>query len=269
MPLKTQLGAISIWLEFAIDFKLGYFKETVTNITNLEKLLTNETIDILVSQDKTKLSEQLAIVEKLQEETGMVFENGAKDALNYLNSIELVSEAMTTSRENILSWTNSFKNERELANDLATSLGVNLATSLTSLDTLFNQLSTDADGLTDAELELLEANKALLESYEDNIESTYQTFLDLEEAIKNIESLRRQIQIRDLSEDIEQSEKVIQAYKDIATLQNENYTAQLDAMKNLRDTAKSLRDELIGFNFQSKLSSCSSIFLLFRKTLAD
>jgi hypothetical protein len=30
LPLKTQLGAISIWLEFAIDFKLGYFKETVT-----------------------------------------------------------------------------------------------------------------------------------------------------------------------------------------------------------------------------------------------
>jgi hypothetical protein len=92
-------------------------------------------------------------------------------------------EAFGSSDKNILSWKNSFKTERELANDLAISIGVDLATSLESLDTLFNIMSNDSNGLTNAELELLEINKSLINS-ETELAKTRK-----DEAIKSIQTL--------------------------------------------------------------------------------
>ncbi len=71
---------------------------------------------------------------------------------------------MVTSRENIKDWNDSFKSSDDLLADLANSMGVDVATNLEELNSLFDMLSGGVEGLNDAELELLETNKDYLES---------------------------------------------------------------------------------------------------------
>lgn len=141
-----------------------YLKNEVENIANLQDFLTEDKIELLLLEDPTKLEEQINLVQELEKQTGITFENGAKDALNYLESIELVTDAMVTSRENIKDWNDSFKSSDDLLADLANSMGVDVATNLEELNSLFDMLSGGVEGLNDAELELLETNKDYLES---------------------------------------------------------------------------------------------------------
>jgi len=108
---------------------------------------------------------------------------------DYVEAITLVGDAMTNSLDNIKSFTDSLKTNDQLAQDMANTLGVNLATSVDGLSALFNQLAYDTNGLTDADNDLLSANKDLLIST-----STMQTEVDglnitLESATSSISTL--------------------------------------------------------------------------------
>lgn len=157
-----------------------YLESEIENIKKLESFLTEDKINTLLMQDPTKLEEQLKIIEDLRVETGMTFENGAEDALNYLESIKLVSDAMTTSRENIRTFIDSFKSEDMLAQSLASSLSQTLATTYDGLLSLFNELSSDTTGLTDADLSLLESNKEYIIRLEEQQEEARKKELEAE-----------------------------------------------------------------------------------------
>ena len=87
------------------------------------------------------------------------------------DSFTTVGDAARNSDSNIKEWNDSFKTQEELAIEMAKSLGVNVAASNNELFSLFDTLKGGVDGLTDAELELLNANKYLIESNKDLIES--------------------------------------------------------------------------------------------------
>lgn len=107
---------------------------------------------------------QLDSLSKLEEATGQSFDNNTAKALDYLDSIKLVGDAMAASNKNIKSFKDSFKTPQQLAQDMAKSLGVTLATTQSGLMNLFDSLKGGVDGLNDSEKQLLDANKALIES---------------------------------------------------------------------------------------------------------
>lgn len=165
----------------------NYLYSQVENINKLEEFLTEDNIETLLTQDPTKLQEQLDIVEKLRAETGETFEGGAKDALDYLEAIELVSEAMATSRENIKSFIDSFKNETQLLSSQALKLNTIIPTTMNELFSQFLFFRDDIEGLTDEELTYLEdsklyletKNEELLEAQQDSIQAQIDGYNDL------------------------------------------------------------------------------------------
>ncbi len=140
-----------------------YLTNYITEIDKLNEYFTDDTYRLLMSQNINDLSAQTEKVNELNEILGTTYLTTAEDALNYIDSIELVGEALASSNENIKSWEDGFKSDYEKAQDLAKSFNVTLATSYSELDSLFETLKGGIEGLSDAELELLDANKALLE----------------------------------------------------------------------------------------------------------
>jgi len=146
--------------------------------------------ELLLSKDGDLIEEQMAKVAEFGEVTGQAFEDGAEEALNYIDSIEMVAEAMATSRENIDSFIDSFKTSEQLAQDMASTLGVAIATTGDELVALFNNLSGGVDGLTDAELEFLNASKDLIDSgLDDYISSITSDISSLESVISSLSSV--------------------------------------------------------------------------------
>lgn len=84
---------------------------------------------------------------------------------SYIQSLEDAANALIlTSNKNIKSFQNSFKTDEQLAADLATIAGQNLVTTYEELNKVFREMATDVDGLTDEELNYLNANKELIET---------------------------------------------------------------------------------------------------------
>lgn len=134
-------------------------------INAIDKInLSESDIQTLLLSDVKNLQEQEAILTRITNELGVAFDGGAADALDYLESIQLVSEAMAQSRENAMSFIDSLRSDQESALNMASSLGVDLASNVDQLSELFYRLRDDFDGLTDADVDLLNANKALIES---------------------------------------------------------------------------------------------------------
>jgi hypothetical protein len=108
---------------------------------------------------------------------------------DYADALELINDALETSTDNIKTWTDSFKTDDELANDLASEAGFTLATTLDELSSIFNMLSTDAEGLSDIELDALMANKEMLtstiDSFSDNMQSMAESIDSTIRSIKN------------------------------------------------------------------------------------
>lgn len=71
-----------------------YLQKTITNIDALEDFFTEDTFALLMSSDISDISAQIEAIEELSAITGETFSGGAEEALNYLESIELVGEAM-------------------------------------------------------------------------------------------------------------------------------------------------------------------------------
>jgi tape measure domain-containing protein len=143
-----------------------FLKSEIENIPKLTEFLTPETLELLRGTDPTLINEQIAKIQELSDITKLSFDEGAEGALNYLESIELVSEAMTSSRENINAWEDSFKDSSELLSEMAVSLGIGIATTESELMSLFNSLKGGLGGLTDAELDFLESNKSFIDDFE-------------------------------------------------------------------------------------------------------
>ncbi len=81
-----------------------YLKGEISAIEDLSKFFTSEAFDTLLSQDPAMLENQIALLAELEERTGQTFEAGSRAALDFLESIELVAEAIANSRENIEEW---------------------------------------------------------------------------------------------------------------------------------------------------------------------
>lgn len=71
-----------------------YLESQITAIAELERIYGRSAQELLLSNNVDDIKDQAALVLDIQEITNTVFENGAKDALNYLDSIELVGSAM-------------------------------------------------------------------------------------------------------------------------------------------------------------------------------
>jgi len=143
-----------------------YLSNQIELIAQVEKEYGASIDTFLNSSDITV---QAAAVIEMEKIANRAFEGGAEEALNYLDSIELVAEAMSNSQDNVKAYLDSFKTEDELAQDMAQALGVSLAGSFDELENLFKQLSASDALLSDSELELLNANKSLLEATQNSI----------------------------------------------------------------------------------------------------
>lgn len=169
-----------------------YLQEQITAIDDLSKELNTNLVDLLLSEDPTKIDEQVRAIERLGEVTGKVFNQGAEQALNYLDSIKLVAEAMAKSRENLEGFAESLMEPAQRVEWLAKGLGVNVANNVDELAKMLDSFYYDVDGLTDAELKLIEANKELLENtdkYQEEIDTLNGTLNDLSPKISTLESV--------------------------------------------------------------------------------
>lgn len=76
-----------------------YLKNNIDQIDFLQQTFNSAVLETLLSQDPKDMAEQIKVLEKLQSETGLVFENGARDALDFMESIKLVGESMANTVE--------------------------------------------------------------------------------------------------------------------------------------------------------------------------
>jgi len=192
---------------FAKGINDSSFSESVfgiiTELDNFDSSIS-ELKDNLLSSD---LKTQIKAIYELEKATGESFNNNASNALDYLDAIEMVGAAMASSQKNIKSFADSFKTETELLEDMRASLSYTeqtgargewikqynawgryigttfritkifeevtpkIANTYEELQELFNNLQDGIGGLTDAELEFLEANKALIDANEATMRS--------------------------------------------------------------------------------------------------
>ena len=219
-----------------------YLKDEIQNIEGLQSYLTQDKLNVLMTEDPTNLKAQLDILKDLENQFGLTFEGGAREALNYLESIKLVSETMAKSRENIKSFLDSLKTPEMLASDMASSLGVNVAGSVEELSALFTSLSNDMDGLSDADLELLNANKALLENtdeYQKEIDGLNITLDDVTSNISTLENAFGSVSstIEKLEGATSTSEQNLKSFYDAM-----EEAQVLSESKNYKEYAKAIQD---------------------------
>lgn len=167
-----------------------YLKQNIDEIDALSNTFSDAVVNTLLSQDPADMAKQLAVLEDLQNQTGLVFKGGAKDALDFLESIELVATAMSTSSSNIKDFIDGFKSEDLLALDLSNKLGTNLALNYDDLALKFKDMASDIYGLTDAELEFLDANKSYIERIQDAKKQALEDELELtKSSVSTIQSM--------------------------------------------------------------------------------
>lgn len=228
----------------------SYLKNNITAIDELSRFFEEDIFELLLSQDPAKMTAQVQAIEMLQEKTGLVFENGAKDAIDYLESIQLVSEAMATSRENINSFLDSFRTSTQLANIQASSLGVDLAKTAEELFAQFDKFKNDTLGLTDKELEYLESakdyiqskNEELAEAQENSIQAQIDGYNELISEVKsNISSVNSVIKtitstIDKLSDSVTDGEYSLNMFR-----QRMSEAMSLSGTENYEDFAEAVK----------------------------
>jgi len=180
----------------------SFIEENISLIRELENSFTNAELESLFSTNPKDFLKQQDTLYKLNTQLGTAYETndkGLRELINSMDSFELVAEAMETSVNNINSFVDSFKNDEELLGDMASNLGVDVATNIEELSSLFEKLASDTVGLTDAEAELLSANKSIIEQtneYADSISTLEGVFTSLE---TTIDKLRGYSQTADVS----------------------------------------------------------------------
>lgn len=151
----------------------SYLTGQINAIDKLEKEIDTDLISLLLSEDPERLPEQVEAVRQLGELSGKVFSKGAEDALNYINSIELVSEALASSRENMAEWRQRNETLTDTTKRLAKEAGLENDVKMDSVKSVQNAINVMykqawADKLlSDAELEALMSAEALKDELED------------------------------------------------------------------------------------------------------
>jgi len=218
----------------------NYIKASIENINAVEAEY-GDLSTLFLSQDVEDLKKQGKALNELNADIAEVYEEGGEKALNYKDDLILVGEAFVTSKENTKDWNDSFKNSDELLSDIADTIGVDVAQSAEELDELMLSLKNDTDGLTDADKELIDANKEYLESLGRIREKT----MTLGEAYSTIsDEIERQANEQIALAQAYDSTKIAIASK---TAELEGYTLSLDNVTNAIGSftdAKSATDAL-------------------------
>lgn len=174
---------------------LSYISKAVTE---MEKFGEDYLVKTKVILSNGTIDEQVASLKELSDAFGITFNNSTEEALNFLDSIELLSEAMIRSRENASQFLSSLLSQQQQAESLANVVGVQLAGDVGGLAELFIKLRDDIDGLTDADLNAINANLELLKNtdslietqndYNESLTKTQESLSTLEGALSNIRS---------------------------------------------------------------------------------
>ena len=158
---------------------------SIEKIQLLEDNLSNEDILLLQSQNPDDIVAQSKLISTLNDDLLDAMNSGALETINYKDSIELVAQSMITSDDNIKSWIESSSQDDAVALAMMNEQGYTLAESFEGLDNIFLDMSNDIDGLNDSELEALNANKDLLESYQDLNKGIEESIISTTESILN------------------------------------------------------------------------------------
>lgn len=220
-----------------------YLKLNIDEIDKIASTFTDSAINTLLSQDPKDMAKQIEILNKLQGETGLVFENGAKDALDFMKSINLVSESLISSKENIKEFEESFKTQRQLTREMALQIGVSVARTNKELMSLFESLKGGLGGLTDSELEFLNANKSLIESSMDLAMSVRDTVSELKGGITGSNSLSNSIAT--FWEKRNKIDSLLALNGNLTSIQEEELSSLVDEVNSL---SKNIQSEYVGSN---------------------
>ncbi len=152
-----------------------YLKNNIDQIDFLQQTFNNSVLETLLSQDPKDMAEQIKVLEKLQSETGLVFENGAKEALDFMESIKLVGEAMSNTMENRKSLIDNLKDFVDSINST-----IDKPTTFKDFSSSFNEM-IDAIKLGGDNLEEL-SNNAInsAQSYLDTIAKNAKSSAEIE-----------------------------------------------------------------------------------------
>ncbi len=188
--LSNLLKSFGTFVLDEISNNLDYTRLTMTEVNNIVK-----DIDLLAYEVMLDDLNDFAIKAKQQggnlSEADMfsianIYSSDTyQDALDYADAISLVNESLVISTDNIKSYTDSFKTSKELLQDMP----FDIATTADSLNTLFENLKGGVDGLTNSELEFLNANKAYLDAIQNTFDDVLNGWMgSLESASDKIKS---------------------------------------------------------------------------------
>ena len=267
-----------------IDFKnikgsdsySDYLAKQIEAITAVEKGMNVSITNLLLSTNPDDLTAQYEAITKLNLATQGAFSGGVEDALNFIDSISLVGEALASSRENMKSFTDSFKTDEQLLSDMASNLSYTtsevvrkrhigpwlssfplyylaeeitkhtpeIAKTAEELQTLFKNLSGGIDGLTDAELEFLDANKELIESgLNDYIDEITDSLEGLDSVVSSLTNIIDEL--RDAASDSDSSlQKYYSSMKETQELSSDiTDSAFVDSLNKTIGFASALFDD--------------------------
>lgn len=241
------------------------FIDSLSGITFEGNELTN--LELLLSKVPELIDEQIDKVTEFSELTGATFAGGAEEALNYIDAIELVADAMETSRNNITSFVNSFKTDTQITQSLFLDSGVKLAQNYEELQELLNTMASDTFGLTDEDLEMLEANKAYLDELTQQQEDAQKEMLQSQVDSLNAQKTAMSESLSSITSDISSLNSILSSLGNIidklkgatigSTYSLQNYynnmreTLELSASSDYEDYKSSL---------QSTITASSALF---------
>lgn len=176
------------------------------------------------------IDEQVAMLRELSNTFSTTFNNGAEEALNFLESIELVASAMVSSKENIRSFADSLLSESELLQNQADALGISIPKTMEELMVTFAELQKGIDGLNDAELEFLNASKDAIQERIDAESDANKKALDEENRL-------REEQSRSAKQAADEARRLIEEQKKRMTSLFESI---IDFVEKLRGTSNTL-----------------------------
>lgn len=138
------------------DSMLSYLATAVTEMEKLGKNYLETTKAILV---EGSVDQQVAALKELSKAFNQTFNDSTEEALNFLESIGLVAEAISTSNKNMKSFMDGLRTSDQLLANQAASFNVDVASTVEQLVGQVSLLANDLEGLTDAELDFLEKSK--------------------------------------------------------------------------------------------------------------
>ena len=177
---ETQEGLVALYHQFvATGNGIDEFEQAILNAGTAaykeaeainERLLGKDReLQILKAIDDSErvmIQRKYALLDLATEEERTAQQKiYAQEDLNKLREEE--NELLKTSEANIKIWTDSFKTQEELAAEMMGAFGLPLYKSMADLQQSMNWMAEDTDGLTDAKLKALQANKNYIESLQD------------------------------------------------------------------------------------------------------